>query len=191
MSVGDLARDYVCVCHGLMCPSIKELRTHVHSHGDDGSVVPGESAAPGAVRRDGKPSLTKVKVVAHASRQADPFSLAILRLGTGRRHQIRVQTAHVGHPILCDGKYGADEDVFESDLEWCPRNFLHRYRLAFLDGDGEARDALAPLPCDLKAALRELVPKTRISSEALWSWRGDAPPRSWDDYEPLPDEDLP
>lgn len=34
-------------------------------------------------------------------------SLVKIRLHTGRTHQIRVQFAHRGHPLLGDGKYGA------------------------------------------------------------------------------------
>ncbi len=34
-------------------------------------------------------------------------SLLEIRLETGRRHQIRVQLAHIGHPILGDLRYGA------------------------------------------------------------------------------------
>ncbi len=34
------------------------------------------------------------------------YQLATITLDTGRHHQIRVQMAHIGRPILGDGKYG-------------------------------------------------------------------------------------
>ena len=37
-------------------------------------------------------------------------TLASVRLQTGRTHQIRVQFAHRGHPLIGDGKYGARGD---------------------------------------------------------------------------------
>jgi 23S rRNA pseudouridine1911/1915/1917 synthase len=36
-------------------------------------------------------------------------SLLRVRLDTGRHHQIRVQLAHIGHPIIGDAKYGGTE----------------------------------------------------------------------------------
>jgi 23S rRNA pseudouridine955/2504/2580 synthase len=36
----------------------------------------------------------------------EEFSLLELELGTGRTHQIRRHLAHIGHPVLGDGKYG-------------------------------------------------------------------------------------
>lgn len=38
---------------------------------------------------------------------ADRFTLLNIELLTGRKHQIRAQWAHIGHPILGDQRYGA------------------------------------------------------------------------------------
>ncbi|MCD7845120.1 MAG: RNA pseudouridine synthase, partial [Oscillospiraceae bacterium] len=38
----------------------------------------------------------------------DGLSLVSCRLHTGRTHQIRVQMAHMGCPLLGDGKYGRE-----------------------------------------------------------------------------------
>jgi len=51
-------------------------------------------------------------------------SLVQVRLHTGRRHQIRVQLAHHGHPILGDFRYGATTELDGRNLA------LHAYHLA-------------------------------------------------------------
>lgn len=67
-------------------------------------------------------------------------SLVEIRLETGRKHQIRVQLAGCGHPILGDGKYGARTD-FPDGIA------LHAYRLAFDHPVGGRKIELnAPLP---------------------------------------------
>ena len=60
----------------------------------------------------------------------DGLSLVRIRLETGRTHQIRVQFASRGLPLLGDGKYGSR----------CGRCTcaLWSYRLSFPDGKGEA-----------------------------------------------------
>ena len=62
--------------------------------------------------------------------EQDGLSLARIRLETGRTHQIRVQFASRGLPLLGDGKYGSR----------CGRCTcaLWSYRLSFPDGKGEA-----------------------------------------------------
>ena len=39
----------------------------------------------------------------------DNVSILEVKLHTGRTHQIRAHLAHIGHPILGDGKYGNNE----------------------------------------------------------------------------------
>lgn len=54
-------------------------------------------------------------------------SLLLVRLHTGRTHQIRAQLAHMGHPVLGDGKYGASGSA--------PRLMLHALRVILPDGE--------------------------------------------------------
>lgn len=43
----------------------------------------------------------------HILAEGASCALAEIEIRTGRRHQIRVQMAHMGHPLVGDGKYGA------------------------------------------------------------------------------------
>ncbi|MDD3313272.1 RluA family pseudouridine synthase [Pseudodesulfovibrio sp.] len=80
--------------------------------------------APGAERvgaGSGKPARARVTPLAVGRR----FSLLAVRLLTGRTHQIRVQLASRGHPVVGDRKYGrADEH---------PHMRLHCYAMRMED----------------------------------------------------------
>jgi 23S rRNA pseudouridine1911/1915/1917 synthase len=77
---------------------------------------------------------------------------ALLRvaLDTGRTHQIRVQLAEAGWPVLGDAVYGVPSPAIA-------RQALHAARLAFPAPSGGARVEVSdPLPGDLAAALAAL-----------------------------------
>ncbi len=59
-----------------------------------------------AVRQDGRPSLTKLKVIEHFGNEATYVELTLV---TGRTHQIRVHTSYKNHPVYNDTLYGAGE----------------------------------------------------------------------------------
>ncbi len=85
---------------------------------------------------------------------AERCSLVQVRLHTGRTHQIRVQLAHLGYPVVGDAVYGLRKQRLA-----CPRQFLHAHRLGFYrPGDGAWQQVESPLPADLAAVLVALRP---------------------------------
>src|SRR5690606_41735755 len=76
---------------------------------------------------------------------------------TGRTHQIRVQAAHLGHPLLGDDKYG-DRDANRAFRKLgLKRLFLHAASIGFEWQDNHKRVYVnAPLDHDLRAVLERL-----------------------------------
>ncbi|CAE8586890.1 unnamed protein product [Polarella glacialis] len=174
LNVGEIARDYVILCHGWMRPSLKDIKAKVYWRGQ----------LPTSAGDQGKPSLTRLKVTAHASHRATALSLVAVRIATGRRHQIRSHFSHVGHPTVCDGKYTADATC-QSDQDLCARNFLHRYRLAFKDLAGKDHEVVMPIPADLMISLQRVAARDVQSAETIRDWVSGSSLRSWQDYTPL------
>jgi len=78
------------------------------------------------------------------------FTLLEAELKTGRTHQIRVHTSHLGFPIAGDDKYGDFELNRRLARQGLKRMFLHAARLVFEHPvSGERMLIEAPLPVDL------------------------------------------
>ncbi len=87
------------------------------------------------------------------------FSLLRFRLETGRTHQIRVHSAHIGMPVVGDPTYGSGRDVGVN----LPGQALHAERLELRHpATGEPVVAIAPLPSHFETLLRVL--RNRVKS---------------------------
>ena len=81
------------------------------------------------VSADGQPAHSQMRLIEAAGRK---LALAALRPRTGRTHQLRVHMAHVGHPIVGDGKYGGAAAHPGGDV--AKKLHLHAWRLRLPDG---------------------------------------------------------
>ncbi len=102
-----------------------------------GMVVP--EGTPGA-----KPARTEWTVL----QRWPHHTLVELRPRTGRMHQLRLQTAYVGHPIVGDHLYGATRSFGRSDVAEHERTIsLHARSLTFEHPTKhEPVELIAPLP---------------------------------------------
>lgn len=107
---------------------------------DEASLV----AIKDRVREDGLSSTTRYRVLSRFERPEGLFSLMEVQPLTGRKHQIRIHLAHIGHPIVGDKLYGLDENMYLDFVKYrltdeqkrkliLPSQALHAASVAFED----------------------------------------------------------
>lgn len=159
ISTRRVRKEYVCLCHGHLSTQLRMLTAPLRLEGRQG---PQEGAELQGLRQ----ARTEILDVAHVeSESGEQLSLVRVRLHTGRRHQIRAHLSFEGHPLAGDKLYGKSAD------NWCPRLFLHSYRLGVDIGDGPL-NLLIPLPRDLQRTLSQIRPSTETALDRLKMWQG-------------------
>lgn len=99
----------------------------------------------------GRTALTEYEVI----EEFPYFQLLLVRIGTGRTHQIRVHLSSIGHPIVGDRLYGAPASI--PGILPLNRFFLHAHRLRIASpSTGEAITVESPLPPELCEFLNHL-----------------------------------
>lgn len=106
---------------------------------------PGDRTKMAIVRR-GREARTGYEVLADDGRRA----LLLVRLYTGRTHQVRVHLAAIGAPVAMDSVYGAGGEG---------RQLLHAWRLTVPHPAGGDLEVTAPAPPDIVAAIRGMRPE--------------------------------
>ena len=103
----------------------------------------GQVFRAGTGERGAKRAITRWRLLGEGS----GLSLLELSLGTGRKHQIRVQLADAGHPIVGDERYG-------SRLDDLGRLCLHAESIELKLPGRDALRVESPAPSEFEAALR-------------------------------------
>jgi len=136
---GKLIRTYTAWLNGNLKKPARWQ--HILSKDEKRNIV---SVAAGN-KEGAKTAVLSVIPVRHIRYQGRDLTLAEFRLETGRSHQIRVQSAHEGHPVFGDTKYGG------SHCGETGRPLLHSRRIEFPHPmSGEILKFEAPLPEDMK-----------------------------------------
>ena len=119
-------------------------------------------------RLDGaRAAVSHYRVVERIVTRFGPFTLARVRIETGRTHQIRVHMASISHPVVGDTLYGAPARIIALPLSTTRkaarevlelnRNFLHSSELEFTHpATGKQIRLTSPLPPELEEFLTRL-----------------------------------
>ena len=111
-------------------------------------------------RADGRSAVSHIQVLERLTTPYGLFTLAEVKIETGRTHQIRVHLQALGHPVVGDFLYGAPHLLRRPDHEApleLERNFLHAARLQFLHPrTGKDLQIEAPLAAELVDFLKRL-----------------------------------
>lgn len=107
----SVQKEYLAIVHGHLRDDSGTIDAPLGK--DETSRV----AIKDCVRADGLPSQTSFFVKKRFARAEGDFTLLSVLPLTGRKHQIRIHLAHIGHPIVGDKLYGGDEDLYLALVE--------------------------------------------------------------------------
>lgn len=141
LSDHTLGRTYYAIVHG----NIKEDTLTV-----DAPIARSEQDRKkmAIAKKNGRDARTHITVLERFGK----YTYIKCNLETGRTHQIRVHTKHIGHPILGDKTYGLKKEEFSLTGQ-----LLHAGEIAFIHPEsGERVSFTAPMPEDFENTLEKI-----------------------------------
>ena len=94
----EFSKHYLAIVNGIIPEKNGEFRDKLFKREDGNTIVD---------NKNGKESVLEYEVL----KEKDDLSLVRIHLITGRHHQIRVQFASRGYPLVGDNRYGKSENV--------------------------------------------------------------------------------
>lgn len=122
-----IEKNYLCAVHGRPEKKEDRLTAYLFKNSKTKTVTVYDKERVGA-----KPIITNYKTLAY--NKALDISLLSIGLETGRTHQIRAHMAHIGHPLLGEGKYARNEADRKLGYKY---QALYSYKLTFGELSGE------------------------------------------------------
>ncbi|MCC5843927.1 MAG: RluA family pseudouridine synthase [Verrucomicrobia bacterium] len=144
----EIHKEYQCLTKGIPQHAGGTVELPIGRHPKDRKrqMVNGDGARSALTRYELEEGLA-----------AGTASRFLIRIETGRTHQIRVHMAHIGHPVLGDTVYGGRFAQLGGRWPHAPRQMLHAFRLRFAHPKHKELLSLeAPLPSDMRDYLELL-----------------------------------
>jgi 23S rRNA pseudouridine1911/1915/1917 synthase len=137
-------KEYLAIVHGHVRDERGSIDAPLGKDVHSGVVI------KDCVRADGAPAQTEFRVLNRFERAEGKFSLLRVIPRTGRKHQLRIHLAHLGHPIVGDKLYAGDEALYLALVErrltseqrgrlLLPNHALHASTVRF-EWRGQARE---------------------------------------------------
>ena len=98
----EIKKYYKCKVYGIPTPKHAELKAYLFKDSNKSQVYISDLPKKGY-----REIITEYTVI--SSNTKENTSVLEVLLHTGRTHQIRAHLAHIGYPIIGDGKYGINE----------------------------------------------------------------------------------
>lgn len=129
-------KEYIAILNGFLEKKYGTINAPISRK--SGSIIEREINIKGDV------SITHFKLIQNFECLNQKLSIVKFNLETGRTHQIRVHSKHIGHPILGDSLYGNTSELI-------PRQALHAYKISFIHPISKKNYTFEiPLPEDIE-----------------------------------------
>ena len=152
-----ISKEYTTLVHGPIRPMghpvVLDSRISTQKSMSAGSVVLKSSVSDDMTSKHARTIVEPMSILKNPSDER-LYTLARVRIETGRSHQIRIHMSSLGHPIVNDTKYG--------NLPTLGRTFLHASKLAFLD---PACDAPVSVCANLPPDILEFISTLEVMEE--------------------------